>query len=350
MRLAVLSDVHGNLPAVEAVLSELRAYEDLAGIVVAGDLLGGPHGQEAIHRLREIGALLIRGNSDNYTLAYDAGKGPAFWHTSRQWALMRWGHRHLDRETIDFLAALPEQQVVTLPGTAPILVVHGSPRDVADGLCPDRDPATLELFRRASLLPADDVPEPLGPVLAANEEPVLVCGHTHIPWVQEQDGRLVLNPGAVCGPLNGDVRAQYALLAWEEGHWRAEHHGAPYDLGQIRSAFQESGLLAEAGALARAFLLSIETGQNVGVFFLSYAYALAEKAGLQGCEFVPDAIWDEAAATWSWEEFEQGRPGLIALARSPRRAIIGQHEGNPPLAHAGRKGAWIARRPGPRLL
>jgi len=137
-----------------------------------------------------------------------------------------------------------------------------------------------------------------GPQIA---EPVLVCGHTHIPWKQEHDGRLAFNPGAVGGPLNGDVRAQYALLTWQDDHWQVEHQAVPYDLDRIRAAFRESGLLAEGGAFAQACLLAIETGQNVAGHFVSYVYGLAAEAGFDDCDVVPDAIWDRAVATFDWD-------------------------------------------------
>ena len=81
-----------------------------------------------------------------------------------------------------------------------------------------------------------------------------LCADTHIPWKLERGGRLAPNPGAVCGPLNGDVRAQYALLIWYNDHWRVKHYAVPYDPERIRAAFRESGLLEEGGVLANAFL------------------------------------------------------------------------------------------------
>jgi hypothetical protein len=112
---------------------------------------------------------------------------------------------------------------------------------------------------------------------------------------------LALNPGAVCGPLNGDTRAQYALLSWQDECWQTEHRAVPYDLNQIRADFEESGLLEGGGALARSFLLSIETGQNIGDRFLSYAYKLAAETGHENCTIVPDAIWRRAAETFDWD-------------------------------------------------
>jgi hypothetical protein len=180
---------------------------------------------------------------------------------------------------------LPEQRVIELPGTTPIRVVHGSPRDPVEGLHPDE-------------------PEALDRALANTLEPVLVCGHSHLPWKLERDGKLALNPGAVCGALNGDTRAQYAILTWQHRRWQAEHRAARYDLGQIRAAFRDSGLLEEGGPLARAFLLSIETGQNVGEEWLAYAYSAAANVGFKDCDVVPDAIWEQAATTFEWDKYE----------------------------------------------
>lgn len=283
IRLAVLADTHGNLPALEAVLADI-GQRDVDHIVVAGDLVGGPNPIETIRLLRFLDSWMIRGNSDTSFVHYAIGQASADRHTHLQYALLRWGVRQLDTDTLDFIRSLPEQRVIDLSGTVAIRVVHGSPRDLKESIYPDRDSAVLDL------------------ALMQITEPVIVCGHTHIPWVREQDGRLALNPGAVCGPLNGDTRAQYALLTWQGDRWQVEHRAVPYDLRRIRADFEESGLLEEGGALARSFLLSIETGQNVAEDFLSYAYRLVGETGFENCTTVPDDIWVQAAETFDWME------------------------------------------------
>jgi predicted phosphodiesterase len=300
-RLAVLADVHGNLPALEAVLADVRQI-DVDGVIVAGDLLhGAPQSAEVVRLLRSLGAWMIRGNNDNYLLAYDAGDAPGGWYTSKQWASLRWTYFHLNRETLNFIASLPEQRVVALDGAAPIRVVHGSPDSSSGKLFPDRDPASMSLFREAGFLPPDCEPPRLEQAFAPIAEPVLVCGHTHIPWNQEEGERLALNPGAVCGSLNGDVRVQYALLTWQDGRWQVEHRAVSYDLTQVRAAFRQNGLLAEGGAFARSILLTIETGQNVAGRFVSHTYRVAAEAGFEDCAVVPDAVWEHAVATFDWE-------------------------------------------------
>lgn len=281
MRLAILADIHGNLPALEAVLNDIGQPAP-EGVIVAGDFIGGPQPNETIGLLRSLPGWMIRGNSDENVLRYTAGKAPAAWQDSRQWALMRWSCRNLERDNLEFLASLPIQRVVEIDHTASMRVVHGSHRNLSEPIFPDRDPGML------------------AGLLAQVAEPVYICGHTHIPWKFERTGRLALNPGAVCGPLDGYVGAEYALLAWERGRWQVEFRQVPYVLEQIRRAFHESGLLEEGGALARAFLASIETGRNIAEDFLTYAYQLADGAGCPGCEVVPDAVWDQAAQSFPW--------------------------------------------------
>jgi putative phosphoesterase len=277
----VIADVHGNLPALQAVLDDMAPYR-IQHLVVAGDLVGGPQPNEAVRLLRARGASMILGNSDRTLLDYRAGRVPGAWRTCKQFALLRWSTGHVDAETLDVLMSLPEQMVINVPGTAPIRVVHGSPRDIGEHIFPLRDPGVLTA------------------ALAQVDEPVLVCGHTHEPWIVARGGRLALNPGAVCGPLDGFVGAQWGLLTWDDGRWRAELHGVRYDLERVRAAFRDSGLLAEAGVLARAYFLCLETGHNVWGDFLAFARGLALSAGLDASEAIPDEAWDLAVAQFDW--------------------------------------------------
>ena len=111
MRLAVMSDVHGNLPALEAVLQDLRQYEP-DGVIVAGDFVGGPHPVETIRLLRSLDSWMIRGNSDSRLVEHAAGNAPAAEYACLQFALARWANAHVDQETLGFLKSLPEQRVV----------------------------------------------------------------------------------------------------------------------------------------------------------------------------------------------------------------------------------------------
>jgi putative phosphoesterase len=281
VRLAVLADVHGNLPALEHVLEDAERL-GAQSVIVAGDLTGGPQPVETISRLRQWGATMIRGNSDENLLRFRRGHAPAEWSSSLQFALLRWTHNRLDAQTYDFLESLPLERSVHIPTASSLRVVHGSPGNPYEGLSPDED------------LPA------LDSALGAIDENVLICGHSHKPWMIERSGRLALNPGAVCGPLNGDTAAQYALLEWDGNAWHADHRSVPYDLELIRDAFCSTGLLLEGGVLARCFLASIVSGRDIASDFLDHARHLAAAAGFSSPETIPDDVWLRASDSFAW--------------------------------------------------
>ena len=282
MRLAVIADIHGSLPSLDAVLGKIHAL-GVDGLLVAGDMTCGPNSSEVLERLLAEDAWMVLGNNEGYLLTFDSGQAPDWWHTSRQWALNHWVYQSMDRASLELLHSLPEQRVIDLPGTALVRMFHGS------------------LRKNNELLDPGLHPEPLQDAFARTTEPVLVCGHTHTPWQERRGDRLAFNPGAVLFPCNGDMGAQYAILTWKTTGWEIEHHSVAYDHSLVRKAFTDSGLLQEGGALARGFLLSIETGRDVAMDFLTYAYRKAAEAGYPNCEYVPDEIWDAAACSFDWE-------------------------------------------------
>jgi hypothetical protein len=252
--------------------------------------------------MRALNAWAIRGNREEYLTAFDAGAVPEHWRESEQWAPLRWEYRRLDRATLDWIAALPEPQVFCTDSTAPIRVVHGSPNSVREPLFP-QDEAVLKWFRVSGYTEQALGPARLEAVLDALVEPVLVCGHTHISWVQERKGQLALNPGSVGAPLNGDVRAQYALLEWRGDRWQAIHRAIPYDLARVRRVFRETGYLAEGGPYARAWLIGVETGRYVWGAFLGHARRLASETGDAGRQTAIADVWDRAVASFDWDRY-----------------------------------------------
>lgn len=271
MRLAILADIHGNLPALEAAIKDIE-QNAVDGLIVAGDMVVGPHSVEVVARLRQLDARMIRGNNENYLLRFAAGDAPDWWYTAHQWSFMRWNYRRMNEDTLNFIKELPEQAVIHLEGTDPIRVMHGSPGSASEGIDPERLPS----------------------VLAMVPEPVLVFGHTHEAWQRRLDGRLALNPGSVCSTFNRQARGSYVLLSWEDQHWAVEFRDVLYDLALVRNAFAETGLLAEVGAFAERWMHDLEQGTNHIQAFVDYAYKQAAEAGYADSPFVPDEIWDEA--------------------------------------------------------
>ena len=282
MRLAILADIHGNIPALEAALQEIKR-DAVDGFVVAGDMVAGPNPVEVINRLRELNAWMIRGNNENYILRFASGEAPDWWYTAHQWSFMEWNYRRMDEDSLNFIKGLGEQLIIRFEGTGPIRVVHGSPRNASELVYPEKDRTALDA------------------ALGMVPEPVLIFGHTHEAWQMRLDGRLALNPGSICSMFAGKPGGSYALLSWENGRWEAELRSVQYDFALIKKAFEESGLLQEVGAFAELWLHDIEKGTNNIQCFVDYAYKQAAEAGYSDLPFVPDDIWDKASKQFEIE-------------------------------------------------
>jgi putative phosphoesterase len=281
-KLLVISDVHGNLPALKAVLGEVKSTKP-DGYLFAGDFTRGPFPNEVIDLLRDLGACMILGNDDMGLLRFADEDVPEKWMESKQFGLMRWNMEQISTENLHFLKGLPEQRVYEPRGKSPIRVVHGSPRDPSEAINPERSYSVLDKS------------------LEMIDEPVLVSGHAHRQWARYRNGKLGLNPGSVAGTRT-EGWAEYALISWDGEHWQPELRSIPYDLNPLRQAFKERGLLDAGGPLAEGFLLSMETGHDHLVGFLRHAHRLKREAGYQEGVFIPDEIWDEACRTYPWDK------------------------------------------------
>ncbi len=226
MRIAVLSDIHANLPALDAVLATLGEVD---AIWQLGDVVGyGPHPDEVVARLREIGAVGVRGNHDAAALGR---LDVSYFNAAARWAV-EWTARRIAPETRAWLDGLPERAVID-----EVTLVHGSPRD------PTWEYVTTTSAARANL--------------AAFATPCCLHGHTHVPvaWLDEggrvelvrpSDGdelalderRLLLNPGSVGQPRDGDPRASAMVLDMEARRvtWRRVAYPIRATQADIRGA------------------------------------------------------------------------------------------------------------------
>jgi putative phosphoesterase len=182
VRIAALSDIHGNLPALEAVLADVER-EDVGAIVVPGDTVSGPWAAEAFDVLAKTGARIVRGNADRLVLERDDG------------LLGAWSADRLGEERLAAVAAWPLALELDIDGLGIVLVCHSTPAS--------DDP----IYTR--ITPDDELIATLGPVGAD----ALVCGHTHMQYDRRlSSGLRLVNPGSVGLPYEGRRGAFWALL------------------------------------------------------------------------------------------------------------------------------------------
>lgn len=240
MRLAVLSDIHSNLAALDAVSSDMPAVDQIWAL---GDIVGyGPQPNEVIRRLQELGVRAVTGNHDGAAI----GTVDASWFNPDAAAAIRWTTSVLDENSQAYLAALPQ---VRRDGE--LTAVHGSPREpiweyIAD---PAIAAANLDAF----------------------ETSLCLFGHTHLPLIYRADGiqitvvpanvsapitlderRALINPGSVGQPRDGNPDASYLVLDTEAR--TAEFHRVRYEIELTQRLMREVGLprwLVERLAIGR---------------------------------------------------------------------------------------------------
>jgi predicted phosphodiesterase len=235
MRIALISDIHANLPALEAVLDSIDGRGDVDATYHLGDLVGyAPWPDETVERIRAEGIAGVAGNYDS-TVATDYKHCGCKYEDPRQEALSHlsydWTRRHVSPATKRFLGALPFRLDVRplgghLPGPR-VILVHGAPTlntlywtaDRSDGFC-------LKMAEQAGAHAGD----------------VICFGHTHVPWTREVEGIHFVNTGSVGRPKDGDWRAGYVLLSVDGGAVQTEVVRMEYDVERTMDAIRRSDL------------------------------------------------------------------------------------------------------------
>jgi len=238
VRVAALYDIHGNLPALRAVLDEADR-EGVDAFVIGGDVADGPFPRETIERLVAIGprARFVRGNTDRELVdAYDAGRTEADDAGERAVAVAA---GQITASQRDFLAAFAPTAVLEVDGLGPTLFCHGSPR------------SDMEIITRVT---SDDR---LRPILRGVEQRLIVCGHVHQQFDRSLDGWRLVNAGSVGLPYEGRPGAYWARLGPD-----VELRRTDYDLDELRAQAP-----ADAGELLRESLFEPADPAEVSEFF-----------------------------------------------------------------------------------
>jgi putative phosphoesterase len=228
-RVAVITDIHANLPALRAALDRIEEL-GIGDVYCGGDLVGyGPHPNEVCALIAEREIPAIYGNYD-YAIARDLDDCGCAYVTPEDRELgqrsVEWTLAHTDGASKELMRKLPFDLRFQV-GPASVHLVHGSPRKVNEYLFEDK-PASL--YERLA---------------AAEEAGVLVFGHTHKPWVRSHGGVLFVNCGSVGKPKDGDPRGAFAVLDGRGGELEATIERVPYDAAAVAAEIRESGLPAE---------------------------------------------------------------------------------------------------------
>lgn len=221
IKLAVISDIHGNIIALNKIIEDARK-RNVDIFVASGDLVNElPFGNEVIDKLKEINALSIKGNKEQYFIDYDEHK---YNWTNIQFQNSVFMYEKMTKENMEYIKKLPFSLSLEFENVK-IKVVHGSPESIT------------ELIHRAD----EDL---INKYTINLKEDILVLGHTHEPvWECEMNGKTVINAGcAGVSPKNIGF-AEYVIIDLENGTYNIENLKVPFNVDELRKGILESGIL-----------------------------------------------------------------------------------------------------------
>lgn len=232
MKIAIISDIHGNYEALEAVLKDIDIQNpDL--FICGGDILGyGPSPNEVVDKIRDRKILSIIGNNDQDIFGMAVVNDQDY--KSKQEADDERYNLHFNRENISnqnmvYLRSLPKEVILNIENKA-IKLVHGSPRKIDEHMYED-SPETLQIIKESC-------------------EKIIICAHTHLPYIKWYEDKLVVNSGTVGKPKDGKVDADYVVIDIND-YINAEIKTVQYDYEKTASKIERCGLSKQYADIIR---------------------------------------------------------------------------------------------------
>lgn len=221
MRVAVISDIHGNQIALEAVLADLAQQAPVDHLVIAGDLcLNGPCPHQVLETVQNLNCPVIQGNVDVEVVNEALEKGP------KKRTTVSWTREQIGYAGIHYLASLPTSHLIKNPEGTDLYIVHANPLNMEDAIFPNATDTALEQLLGS-----------LTPNIGA-----LAFGHLHIAYTRLWR-HLLLVDVASCGiPRDEDLRAAYGILSWQQQSWQSEIRRVTYDVKAVVKQIKACGM------------------------------------------------------------------------------------------------------------
>lgn len=256
MRYAIISDIHGNLPALEAVLEDIN-HQGVDEIICLGDIANiGPHPTECIDVIRNLGCVTIQGNHELYMLGDIL---PEEWTTCPTWSPVRWSIAQLKQDHLDFIANLPFKHELPDDGLAATLFTHASLHDQFWGFYPEMSEEDAAIG------------------MNGHDNITLFCAHTHRQLYRTYANSVIINVGSVGMPLDGTPEAKYVIATRNKMSWNVEFRRLTYNVDLVMQDFDRVGLQEAGGVITAVFRHQMLTGERNASDYLNELRAFAEE-------------------------------------------------------------------------
>lgn len=278
MRIAVISDIHGNYVSLQKCLDH-AADAGADTFIFLGDYAGElayPHkAMDLLYAVKErYRCFFVRGNKEDYWLGYE--QGPKRWKEyDSTTGCLYYTYQNLRQRDLQFFKALPLKKELTFGGLPPLTICHGSPRRTNEKLLPGSE----NTFS----------------VMEEDPNDYILCGHTHRQGKIEHNGKRVLNPGSAGFSMDSNGKAQFMLLRGTQGVWVHEFVSLEYDVEKVIAELHSSGLSERAPYWCRVSEHVLRTGEKSHGVVLARAMAICEeKFGECHWPEVPEECWEQA--------------------------------------------------------
>jgi len=247
LRLAILADIHGNLPAFEAALDHV-AQQKVDQIIIAGDIvIGAPDSKACLALAKSLGCPILRGNHERYIAHFGTPNGSPVWATE-QYAPIQWAVTQLSEQERQWMAQLPTS--LRMAEAPNLFLVHASERNDRDTVKPHTPEHELhDMFPLA-------------------EEGYIVRSHNHYGQTRVWEKGFIITSGSVGLPLDGNPTAQYLLLDQTKTGWKIQHQSVQYNIDATIRRFDETKYLSSVGPMGRLFFRELITASQQIVPFL----------------------------------------------------------------------------------
>ena len=233
MKVALISDVHANLPALEAILPH-ASEQGVDAVWNLGDLVGfGAYPDEVVQLLRSECVLATSGEYDRRVLRFQRKQDK--WRRKRprvEYVALRWAHDHLSKKSRKYLRFLSREERLTVKGHR-IVLTHA---------CPDRSKKPVD---------ADTAEKELRKLAQEAEADIVLCGHSHLPLARQAGDVCFVNPGSAGMGFGGDPRVCYSVLEFSSGGLEVHPFRVEYDVDQLVAALDQEKL---PDSIAQMFL------------------------------------------------------------------------------------------------
>jgi len=229
-KVAFISDIHGNVEALRAVLEDMKKNGiEYNNVYCTGDIVGyGPRPNEVIEKLKKHNITSIMGNHDEAVGFFETTEKES--NRNKLSNTLLWTVENIKEENKDFLKGLKRQLTIKV-GEKKILLTHGSPNSISE-----------YIFENDIILQEE--------IASRLNEDIIVFGHTHVPYFKKVNGKVFINSGSVGKPKGGDNRACYCVVEVDD-EIKVRFERVPYDIEKVVREIEESELLDEYAQMLR---------------------------------------------------------------------------------------------------